>query len=78
MSTNVNSVRERCGMMLMCVIVVTLLSGVFCEDTETVRTLKEQVSALLEDVSLLSKNSELTALREELTALRYKEFTAQL
>ncbi|KDR19650.1 Protein scabrous [Zootermopsis nevadensis] len=57
-------------MMLMCVIVVTLLSGVFCEDTETVRTLKEQVSALLEDVSLLSKNSELTALREELTALR--------
>jgi hypothetical protein len=78
MSSDVNSVLERCGSMMMWVIVVILVIGASCEDTETVRTLKEQVSALLEDFSLLAKNSELTALREELTALRYMEHNVQL
>jgi hypothetical protein len=61
--------------MVMWVIVVILVSGVSSENTETIRTLKEQVSALLGDFHLLAKNSEVTALREELTALRYVELT---
>jgi hypothetical protein len=65
-------------MMMQWLLVVIVFGAVSCENTETLRTLREQVSALLEDFSLLAKNSEVTALRQELSALRYMEHIARL
>jgi hypothetical protein len=72
-TTSVQGLRDR---MLTWVIVVILVTGVWCEDVslpEVVRTLKSQVSALLEDSALLVRKSEVLELREELAALRYSE-----